>query len=473
MTISSTASRVSANGNGVTTVFSFPYKFLADADLKVIEKNITTGVETLKTVTTHYTVTGAGASAGGSVTMLVPPANGTSLIVYRDPSPVNGLDLTDNDRMPAEEVEKQLDRTVMMVQRLRDLNSRTVSLPEGYTGSFDPKLPAILTPGTVLVINEDGDGFEIGPTLDEIINAITTTGDSATDAAASAEAALDSANAADASADSAAASATAAAASATAAANSESTATAAATSAADDAADAASAAAAATAAADSAFWNDIVFLTSADSPRTILASERGKLFAIDCTGGAVTVNLPEISSLDLGTPWIVGIKKTDVSGNAVTINRDGTDLIDGLSSKTISVPNSGTVMVPDVDPTPDSWTACSFGAGGGSAAPEISGSSGAATAVTAAGGVQFNSSTYNNIHFIESNSGAVVVSANPQIAPGLLVGQELLLKFTSDINTLEFDNGNGLDLPAKFISENNRILCLFWDGSVWSEKYRR
>ena len=36
MTISTTTSRISYNGNGVTTVSRFPYRFLADGDLVVL-----------------------------------------------------------------------------------------------------------------------------------------------------------------------------------------------------------------------------------------------------------------------------------------------------------------------------------------------------------------------------------------------------------------------------------------------------
>ncbi len=45
MTISTTDSRISYNGNGVTTVFSFPYRFLANGHLVVVSVS-SAGVET-------------------------------------------------------------------------------------------------------------------------------------------------------------------------------------------------------------------------------------------------------------------------------------------------------------------------------------------------------------------------------------------------------------------------------------------
>lgn len=209
MTISSTTNRVSYAGNGSTTIFSFPYKFLANSDLIVIEVTDSTGAEVIKTITTHYTVSGAGESIGGSVTMLVAPALGKTLVIVRSPALTQGLDLVENDSLPAESVEEALDRSTMIHQRTRELVDRSVSLPDGFTDTFDPSLPALMAdnPGATIIINAAGDGFKIGPLADEI-----------EDAQADADAAAASAAAASASASSASSSASAAAASAAAAA---------------------------------------------------------------------------------------------------------------------------------------------------------------------------------------------------------------------------------------------------------------
>ena len=69
MTISTTTSRVSTAGDGSATAFSFPYLFFDNNDLQVTLVVDSTGVETVKTITTHYTVVGAGIAAGGTVTM--------------------------------------------------------------------------------------------------------------------------------------------------------------------------------------------------------------------------------------------------------------------------------------------------------------------------------------------------------------------------------------------------------------------
>ena len=141
MTISTTDSRISYNGNGVTTVFSFPYRFLANGDLVVVEVSAA-GVETTKTLTTDYTLTGAGDDAGGSVTMLVAPASGTRLVIYRDTEVVQETDYISGDPFPAETHERALDRLTMIAQEISPAAARAIKVPVGDPTSLSTILPA-------------------------------------------------------------------------------------------------------------------------------------------------------------------------------------------------------------------------------------------------------------------------------------------------------------------------------------------
>ena len=141
LTISSVLNRTSLTGNGVTTSIPITFPFSTSADLVVLLVVIATGVQTTKTITTHYTVTGTPDALGhyingGSVVMVTAPATGESVIVYRDPAKTQSLDLVENDSLPANNLEFQFDYITMLVQRLSDQLGRTVRQPDGDSAAL-------------------------------------------------------------------------------------------------------------------------------------------------------------------------------------------------------------------------------------------------------------------------------------------------------------------------------------------------
>jgi hypothetical protein len=141
MTISASSNRISYAGNGVTTAFSFPYKFLANADLVVLLVNDTTDVSTTQTITTHYTVTGAGDDAGGTVTMVTAPATDYTLVIYSDPAISQATDLVDNGPMPAASYENALDKLTLIARRLKDLIGRSFTFADSDTSGASLTVP--------------------------------------------------------------------------------------------------------------------------------------------------------------------------------------------------------------------------------------------------------------------------------------------------------------------------------------------
>jgi hypothetical protein len=116
MTVSSSTSRVQFNGNGSTTVFAYSFKIFDQNDLTVILRSAA-GVETVRTITTHYTVSGVGNAGGGNVTMLTAPASGETLTILREQDLVQELDLVENDPFPSQSVEDALDKLTFIVQQ--------------------------------------------------------------------------------------------------------------------------------------------------------------------------------------------------------------------------------------------------------------------------------------------------------------------------------------------------------------------
>lgn len=137
MSVASTTNRVSFVGNGATTAFAFPYYCFAAADLKVVEVDLTTGVETAKALTTDYTVTGTldanGVySSGVTVNANVAPSSAVKWVIYRDPAITQPAIGVQNDPLPVKAmVELPLDKLTLVEQRLREMSNRSIRQPEG------------------------------------------------------------------------------------------------------------------------------------------------------------------------------------------------------------------------------------------------------------------------------------------------------------------------------------------------------
>jgi hypothetical protein len=133
MTVSTTESRISHDGNGSTTAFSYPYLFLSEAHLVVILVVDATGVETTQVLTTNYTTTGEGDAGGGTVTMLVAPATGETLVISRATTLDQAVDYQSNDTFPAETHEGALDKLTLIAQDNASNNERALTLSAGDT----------------------------------------------------------------------------------------------------------------------------------------------------------------------------------------------------------------------------------------------------------------------------------------------------------------------------------------------------
>jgi hypothetical protein len=134
MTISSTTVRNSYSGDASTTTFSYTFKIFADSDIQVIIRSAN-GTETTKTITTHYTVTGAGNSGGGSVIFTSGniPTSTQTVVLRRNIPQTQSIDYIANDPFPAESHEEGLDRATMAIQQLQEEVTRSLKLSKTNT----------------------------------------------------------------------------------------------------------------------------------------------------------------------------------------------------------------------------------------------------------------------------------------------------------------------------------------------------
>ena len=134
MTISSTTVRNSYSGDGSTDTFTYNFKIFQDSDIQVIIR-AANGTETTKTITTHYTVTGAGVSTGGTVIFTSGniPTNTQTVVLRRNIPQLQAIDYIANDPFPAESHEEGLDRATMAIQQIQEEVTRSLKLSKTNT----------------------------------------------------------------------------------------------------------------------------------------------------------------------------------------------------------------------------------------------------------------------------------------------------------------------------------------------------
>ena len=147
MSVSSTNTKVSLPANGTAHSFAYNFKIFADADLQVIVRSAA-GVETVKTLNTHYIVTNAGSESGGNVLFKFNtgtssdahfsstdqrPQNGETVVLARNLTLTQGTDYIANDPFPAESHEDALDRLTFIAQQQQEELDRAIKSSVGNT----------------------------------------------------------------------------------------------------------------------------------------------------------------------------------------------------------------------------------------------------------------------------------------------------------------------------------------------------
>lgn len=132
MTVSTTSNRKTYTGDGVSTVFAFPYKFIETADIVVYVAGVRQII--------GYTV-GTPSDNGANITFSVAPANLATIVILADPARTQATSLPTTGPFPAKTVETMADKLTLLVQRLYDLASRSLTLSDGDSTTASTTLP--------------------------------------------------------------------------------------------------------------------------------------------------------------------------------------------------------------------------------------------------------------------------------------------------------------------------------------------
>jgi len=150
MTVSSTTTKVSYNGDASTSVFAYTFKVFNASELVVITRVNATGAETTETLNTAYIVDGVDNANGGNVTFKYNtgnpsdpnysvtdfrPQTGETVVIKRVLPLTQTTDYTPNDPFPAEVHEESLDKLTFVSQQQQEEIDRSFKFAETDAGT--------------------------------------------------------------------------------------------------------------------------------------------------------------------------------------------------------------------------------------------------------------------------------------------------------------------------------------------------
>ena len=123
MTIASTNSRNEYSGDCSRTVFPYTFRILDQSHVDVYVACV------LKTISTHYTVSGVDSNSGGNITIASAPNEGELITIVRSVPITQTTDYVEGSRFPADSHEDALDKLTMIAQMHDEELGRAVKLP--------------------------------------------------------------------------------------------------------------------------------------------------------------------------------------------------------------------------------------------------------------------------------------------------------------------------------------------------------
>ena len=162
MTRSSLTARNLYTGAGSTDTYSYGFQVDLEADLYVVERIIATGVETVLTLTTNYTTTGVGNTAGGTIVLVAGNLPTTKkILVRRKPTPTQITDIRNQGTYFPETHELEFDKRNDIAQDHQDQLDRCIKFAETIDATaISSEISGLPTAGSVASVNAAADGLE-------------------------------------------------------------------------------------------------------------------------------------------------------------------------------------------------------------------------------------------------------------------------------------------------------------------------
>ena len=167
ITISDTEPRVQYTATGGQTSFSVPFEFFTVNDVKVYNGSTLLSYNASPSSASQYSVTGAGVSGGGSITLGGGATVNDVITVYRDLAIARSTDFPTSGAFQISSLNDELDKIIAMCQQLeRDLkfSPRAAATTANTFNITFPNLAA----NKVLSVNSSGNGLEFAQDITDI-----------------------------------------------------------------------------------------------------------------------------------------------------------------------------------------------------------------------------------------------------------------------------------------------------------------
>lgn len=406
MTISSQTRKAGPyTANGTNTSFPFTFKVFQASDVVVVRTDLS-GVESTLVLGTDYTValnSNQNSNPGGSITTTSAPTSGFLITLTSAVPYTQAVDLTNQGGFYPSVINDALDKATIQIQQLNEGLSRAAKLPISSSADADEVLASIELVSENLPAIQDVNNNatninlvagQISPTnriqtvagissqiqtvagissnVTTVATNITAVNTNATNITAIQNAATNASSAA-----SSASTATTQAGIATTQAGIATT----------QATNASNSAALAAAAAASGLYSAV---QDKSANYTVVAGDAGDLIRVTTTSGAVTITLPQISTVSDG--FKLAVVKWTGDTNAVTVQRSGSDTINGATTATIGTQYTQIAFVADFETS--QWLAVSSGLGSTNVVVDSFSGNGSTTAFTLSGDPGAKNNTY-------------------------------------------------------------------------------
>jgi len=168
ITISDTEPRVQYTATAGQTNFSVPFEFFTTADIKVFNGTTQLSYNASPSSASQYSVSGAGVSGGGSITLGGSGATlNDTITIYRDLAISRSTDFPTSGAFQISSLNDELDKIIAMCQQLeRDLKFSPRAAAT-TANTFDITFPN-LAANKVLSVNSAGTGLEFAQDITDI-----------------------------------------------------------------------------------------------------------------------------------------------------------------------------------------------------------------------------------------------------------------------------------------------------------------